>query len=359
MRPKSELFSFQIRLLPSAVGLLSLCFSADALPVGAVERPSGKTLGKGAEAPQITLSAPSGGWTMDRMVEISGTVSDTTIDPITVNLNGDRYLLRTGPGPRRRADKASENDAGAKVAKFSRKFPAQPGKNIVMVTGANLGGSASASVSFYSKIAPVAISVILTSDTDGVYTDLHIYEPDAEAKDPYDLKIKRQHVYWARTESPTGGKFYLNEQNGDFDQPGYGPYLYTHTSPPNGVYRIDANYWPSGDKAHTLANLNLTLFGGTANEVRRVARQPLVTPGETVTLAFVRVNRGGTGAIYVPGLDPKPKDTKIWPQWVLDHPASYSGGHSKDPFTGMISEGGDSSSSSGSSGAGDSSSGGE
>src|SRR5256885_36267 len=39
------------------------------------------------------------------------------------------------------------------------------------------------------------------------------------------------HVFWANTASPSGGTFFLNEQGGDFDQPGYGPYLYIHGAP--------------------------------------------------------------------------------------------------------------------------------
>lgn len=111
----------------------------------------------------------------------------------------------------------------------------------------------------------------------------------------------------------------MNEQAGSYDQPGYGPYLYTHKSPPLGVYRVDANYWPSGDKAHVVATLNVVLFGGTSKEVRKTIRNPLVMPGETVTMAFVRVDKNQVGYIYSPTSDPKPKDTSIWPQWVLDY----------------------------------------
>ena len=76
-------------------------------------------------------------------------------------------------------------------------------------------------------------------------------------------------------------RFYASgrEQGGDFDQPAYGPYLYIHRAPPKGVYLVATNYWPSGDKAHTVATLNLALFEGTPNEVRRMVRVPLATPG--------------------------------------------------------------------------------
>ncbi len=274
------------------------------------KRQSGKVLCQGKTPAKITLSQPTGGWTVSRMLEVSGTVSDATCDPITVNINGDRYLLRTIAG------------------KFKRKFPIAAGKNSVIVSAAGLAGVASESRTVYGKVSPVAMTAILTSDTDGVYTDLHVYEPD-----PNNVKASTSapstHVYWAKTNSPSGGQFYLNEQGGDFDQPGYGPYLYTHTSPPIGIYRIDANYWPSGDKAHTLATLNLVMFGGTGSEMRKTIRQPLAAPGETVTLAWIKVGKNQTASVYIPGADPKPKNTNIWPQFVIDAPdrvKSQSGG---------------------------------
>lgn len=38
------------------------------------------------------------GWTVDRMDLVAGTVSDATIDPITVSINGVRYLVRRNGG---------------------------------------------------------------------------------------------------------------------------------------------------------------------------------------------------------------------------------------------------------------------
>ncbi len=266
----------------------------------ALPRSNGKPMGKGSELPVITLTAPDGGWTVDHMVRVSGRVSDPTIDPVTVSINGDRYLLRTFKG------------------EFSRKFPSSAGRNTVTVTGANLAGTGRAARSFHAEIAAPQISAILTSDTDGIYTDLHVYEPDADSADPYLESEKiNKHVYWAETDSPSGGRFYLNEQGGYGDQPGYGPYLYTHTSPPAGIYRIDANYWPSGDKPQARATLNLTLYGGSPRQQRRLIQQPLVTSGETRTLAFIRWEKGGRRAdIYVPGVDPVPGEKSVWPKWV-------------------------------------------
>ena len=116
----------------------------------------------------------------------------------------------------------------------------------------------------------------------------------------------------ANTSSPSGGTFFLNEQSGSFDQPGYGPYLYIHRAPPKGTYLIAANYWPSGDKAHTIATLNIALFEGTPNEIRKTVKIPLATPGSTRVLAWVLNLGGGRALVYVSSAEPAPTDER-WP----------------------------------------------
>ncbi|MCB0362285.1 MAG: DUF2135 domain-containing protein [Bdellovibrionales bacterium] len=263
---------------------------------------SGAIVGEGNDPIKIVLTSPRGGWSVDRMVKVSGSLSDPTVNPVTISINGDRYLIRTVNG------------------EFQRKFPVCTGKNVITVQAANKNGTFKKEKTFFSKTEAVALMAILTSDTDNVYTDLHVYEPLTDLKDPLvNIETGHEHVFWAQTQSKSGGNFYLNEQSGDFDQPGFGPYLYTHRSPPLGIYRIDANYWPSGDKAHVLATLNLALFAGTPKEVRKSIRAPLVVPGETLTLAFVRIDKNQMGYIYAPLRDPKPTTTHIWPQWVIDY----------------------------------------
>jgi len=258
------------------------------------ERQNGKIIGLGKGKINITLSNPNSGWTQDRMVLIEGNVSDTTVNPITISINGDRYYLKTNSGY------------------FKRKFPVISGKNSISAIAKNQEGTYEASKTIFAEIPVVPIMVVLTSDTDGVYTDLHIYEPSASSRITDSPNV---HVYWADTKSTSGGVFYLNEQDGSYDKPGYGPYLYTHKSPPLGIYRVDANYWPSGDKAHTQANLNVVLFGGTANEQRRIIKYPLVKSGQTKTLAWLKIEKNQVGYIYCPLTDSEP-DKNIWPSFV-------------------------------------------
>jgi uncharacterized protein YfaP (DUF2135 family) len=271
-------------------------------------RDAGVPIGKGTTRPEVRLTAPAGGWTVARMISVEGTVSDATVDPITISVNGDRYLLRTANGH------------------FSRKFPAAAGKNVVVAMASNKGGTGTTQVTCYAQISSVPLRAVLTSDTDGVYTDLHIYEPTEASQRPDGTVdfAKMAHVYWAQTASPSGGTFYLNEQGGDFDQPGYGPYLYVHRAPPRGVFVIATNYWPSGDKAHTVGTLNLTLFEGTPSELKRLVRVPLATPGTTRVLAWVNVLGPGQADVYVPGQDPVP--TTGWPKNLDDVAAQLSKG---------------------------------
>ena len=292
-------------------------------------RDSGMPIGKGTAPATITLAAPAGGWTVDRMVLVKGSVSDTTIDPVVISINGDRYLLRTNNGA------------------FERKFPAAAGRNVVTVMGTNKAGTVQAQASCFANVPPVPLKVVLTSDTDGVYTDLHIYEPTAAsvirdasvAGDAGEVDIKKMaHVYWANTASPSGGTFFLNTQGGSFDQPGYGPYLYIHRAPPQGVFVIATNYWPGGDKAHTLAMLDLTLFEGTANETRRKVRLPLATPGTTKVLAWIRVAKAGA-QIYVPGQDPPPGEG--WPRNLEAMASALQKGDAGDGDMGGGDMGGD------------------
>lgn len=245
----------------------------------------GKVIGgTGTEAPRMTLAKPEGGWTSSMQLEIAGNCSDATADPIEVNINGVRYLIRSSGGS------------------FSRKFPIGPGKNTIVAECRNPAGIGRASTTVEAVISPVPLKFVLTSDTDGVYTDLHIYEPDGT------------HVYWASTKSPSGGIFYLNSQEGSFDQPGYGPYLFVHPSPPLGVFRIDTNYWPGGAVQHTLANLDIVLNEGLSDQMRRRVRVPLARPNETRTLAYLVLRPNKLPPIvFVPGQDP---DSKMPPEVI-------------------------------------------
>ena len=276
-------------------------------------RQQGVPIGKGKTLATVRLTAPAGGWTVDRMLSVEGTVSDTTIDPVVLSINGDRYLMRTFSG------------------RFKRKFPAASGKNVVTVLATNQAGTARTQATSYAQIPPVPLKFILTSDTEGVYTDLHIYEPTdgsiTPATDGSGPKLdtsKLAHVYWANTESPSGGTFYLNEQGeSSFDDPAYGPYLYVHRAPPRGLYVVSTNYWPSGDKAHTVATLNVVLYEGTPQEARRMVRIPLATPGTTRVLAWVNVLGDGKAEVYVPSQDPAPQGP-TWPRGLDEAARSLS-----------------------------------
>ena len=270
--------SLRLIFLP-AVLFCSVLSTAHATPATSPEilaRRGQLMKGEGAEKPSVTLTKPSAGWTAMMQIDVEGRCSDTTVDPISVNINGTRYWLRSKEGS------------------FARKFPAAPGKNSIVIECTNKGGTGRATAVVDAAINSVPLKFVLTSDTDGAYTDLHIYEPDGS------------HVFWAQTKSPTGGIFFLNQQGEMFDDPGYGPYLYVHPAPPVGVFRVDANYWPGGAVQHTLSNLDVILNEGTPEETRRRIRKPLARPDETQTLAYVVIRPNRSPAqMFIPGQDPE------------------------------------------------------
>ena len=90
-----------------------------AQPKLAPARFDGVPIGKGTTLATVTLTKPTGGWSVGRMLKVEGRISDTSIDPVTVSINGDRYLMRTRGGT------------------FSREFPAASGKNVVTVLATN------------------------------------------------------------------------------------------------------------------------------------------------------------------------------------------------------------------------------
>ncbi len=224
---------------------------------------------------RIDLDAPLGGWTSSQMLLVKGKCPSPAVDPVLLSLNGQRAYIRLENG------------------EFQRSFPIARGKNTVRVTCQNDKGSVSATRTIFAQSSPIPLKVLLTSDTDGVYTDLHIYEPDGS------------HVYWADEHSPSGGLFFLNKEGDSFDKPGYGPYIYTHPSPPIGVFKIEAHYWPGGAIRPTLATLDIVLNEGTASEQRRRVRRPLSAPGLKQVMAYIQFfGNNQPPKIWVPEQDP-------------------------------------------------------
>lgn len=199
-----------------------------------------------------------------------------------MNINGARYYTSN----------INEN--------FSKSFPASKGKNNIVVECKNKGGTALINRTIEALIPSVGLKIILSNDTDGAYTDLHVYEPDG------------QHVYWLNTSSKSGGTFFLNKEGDSFDKPGFGPYIYQNITPLIGIYKIDANYWPEGAIQHTLGHLTIITNEGTSRQNKKDIYKPLARPGETVTLAYL-IFKGNQQSpeIFVPDQDDPKKFPKI------------------------------------------------
>ncbi|WP_289464367.1 hypothetical protein, partial [Klebsiella pneumoniae] len=58
-----------------------LVFYSSLTAANSETRQSGKIFGQGTEKIKLELSEPRGGWTVNRMIEVSGTISDETASP--------------------------------------------------------------------------------------------------------------------------------------------------------------------------------------------------------------------------------------------------------------------------------------
>lgn len=167
------------------------------------------------------------------------------------------------------------------------------------------GARAAQERTLYAQIPTLPLSLALTSDTDGVYTDLHIYEPSPRRAGSRNgsARDSAHHVFWASTSSPSGGRFYLNDDGGSFDSPATGP-TSTRTRPHrSGSSAWDANYWAGqnhrarrrharGRAVRRHASRDPPPREASARHTRRDARRSATCAS---TAARSRVGAGGGG----------------------------------------------------------------
>lgn len=177
-------------------------------------------------AQKIRIESPKGGFTTERILNVSGTVSGVDVQKITVVINGiPQWIPLTGE-------------------KFSFSTVTSPGENIVEVRA----GRISEKTSFYAKIPKRDIKVLLTWDTPS-FTDLWVIDPTGEK------------CYWSHTSTKSGGNLV-------YDDSTYAPQTFTMARALPGSYSIQAQYYASFDAPITRANVFVVLYEGTPNEKR-------------------------------------------------------------------------------------------
>ncbi len=222
------------------------------------------------EAPTVEIAAPVGGWSSQRIVEVSGSVSDESIPRVTLVVNGFARTIDLGAG------------------EFAATIVVSKGNNAIEVVAANAAGQGRDSVSFFSDVPPVDLQVVLGWDTDGTDVDLHVTDPAGEE------------CYYAHRTTELGGKLDVD------DTDGFGPEVFTLAHAASGSYRVEVKYYSSHGHPQTGCRVQVVLFEGTERERRLEYDKFLTKTGDKVLVGEFEVAPPAVAERPGPGEDVAP-----------------------------------------------------
>lgn len=238
-------------------------------------------VGASTATAQVTLDTPRSGWRhrtpegstfvqpirypassvntegADVAALISGHILNVKKPAGTLIVNGVAMPITVGPG-------------GA----FSRPYAFGSGSNSVEVRY----GKQRARRQFYDAAPaslPVKLRVVLSWDTDATDVDLHVVSPTGE------------HSWYGVRVMPSGGALDVDVTTG------FGPEIFAHPSPTDGVWQVYVNYYGAGigrgqdDGEYgeasddlTIAQVTVITQENTPHERQQSFRVPLRRPGE-------------------------------------------------------------------------------
>ena len=206
-----------------------------------------------AEAPTVAIDNPIGGWSTSRIVEIKGTISDSSIARATMVVNGFARWI------------------DIKAGKFHSTIVVSKGNNSIEVVAKNQAGQGRDSVNFFSDVPPVDMQVVLNWDTDGTDVDLHVTDPDGEE------------CFYSHRTTKLGGRLDLD------DTDGFGPEVFTLAHAKSGSYQVRVKYYSSHGHPQTGLRVQVILFEGTDRERRLEFDKILTKTGDKVEVGEFEV----------------------------------------------------------------------
>ncbi|AOP35831.1 hypothetical protein A0128_01305 [Leptospira tipperaryensis] len=188
----------------------------------------------------LIIDSPNGGFTTERIQKISGSVSGLTGDRITIVLNGIPQTVPVSGG------------------RFSMNAVVAPGNNLVEIKA----GKASEKISFFAKVPPRDIKVVLIWDTQ-TDVDLWVIDPKGEK------------CFYSHPSTQSGGNLDVDVVDG------FGPETFTMAKALPGNYSVQVQYYGSYDKPITRVNAYVVLYEGKSNE-KRMQFQFVMTKSQQV-----------------------------------------------------------------------------
>lgn len=211
---------------------------------------------RGAPAPpQVVITSPAEGVSTDRIVQVTGTVSDPSISSATLLYNGTSFPMRV-------------RDGG-----FSRNLVMAPGQNFIEVYARNASGVGKDSVSLLSKVPRSDVQVTLWWDADASDLDLWVVDPTGEK------------CWYQDRATPIGGSLDVDVTDG------FGPETFSVAHAVPGAYQVQAHFY--GDRRQDRRPIRVfarvVLFEGTDREYRKDYSLWLTRPGEVLNVTSFNV----------------------------------------------------------------------
>mgnify|MGYP001221742422 CR=1 FL=1 len=210
-----------------------------------------------AQKPVVELTKPTGGYTSSRVLFVEGRIQNAP-SIATLVFNGTVRPLQLSP-------------LGNGSASFRAALLSPPGQNTVIVEASNRFGKGRASASFYAKVPPLNLSVVLSWDTNGTDLDLHVRDPSGEE------------CYYGHSQTRAGGKLDVD------DTDGYGPEVFTLANALEGEYIVSVKYYSDNGYPQTLASVDVIVYEGTSREERHHFDVMLTRTGNSVELGRFRI----------------------------------------------------------------------
>ncbi|HMV45328.1 MAG TPA: DUF2135 domain-containing protein [Leptospiraceae bacterium] len=177
---------------------------------------------------EVKIESPRGGFTTARVIEITGTVADTSVERITLVMNGVPQTVKVQSG------------------NFRIKSVVAPGSNSIEVKH----GKHSDRVSFFASVPSKDIKIVLTWDTP-TDVDLWVIDPKGEK------------TYYAANSSSSGGNLDVDVTDG------YGPETFTMAKALSGSYAVNVQYYSNNNIPITRVKLYVILYEGTSKEEKK------------------------------------------------------------------------------------------
>ncbi len=196
--------------------------------------------------PRIVLTAPLGGQTKDRIVEIKGRVEHLEIERLTLVVNGIPMSVAVQNGT------------------FVQPQVLSPGNNSIRAFVDVDGATVEDATSVHAQVPAKDLRVTLTWETNGTDVDLWLAGPDAEK------------ILYSHREGVAGGTLDTDVTTG------FGPETYTQARLRRGTYKIEAHAYRISRP--TRVAVTVVRYEGTPDEERLTFRGVLLKTGDVLSV---------------------------------------------------------------------------